>query len=499
MKKVLFYFSLLIISLVFIFAQSDIASADCGEVAVGSCDGGACIQGTAACTCDEVASPTCLFEVSTCIANCKNPTECDACGSQADCPIVPMNIICPSRGCTSDCGCGCVTEKACTVAYCDKPGVEWFCIKETQYIPIIDTCPDKQCIGPADCGGGGGGGDDCIPNCRDKKCGVQDAKCGELCGSAFDTGCSTLSAICVDKTSATATVIVPSNIIPVRYNWYKLNATGSQWINVYTEECQRGICKKSYTYALPENKATLSFSVEGSVGGDSRVFTGQSNSLLIDCNNVCVNGAIKNCTNSSNCPGQQICANSTWGTCTDIPNDGCPTGGGCVNGSSQGCVTIDNCPGNQTCVNNVWNSCIDVPNDNCPAVSVCTIDSASVTPAPPKIIYLGGKFKVTWQTSNCSTCTITCNTLDKCGVNGLVQPVGDSGEIEVKPTSSGYYAYKITCDGGAGGASSIVLPSTDVWDGVSPTLKTNVGAYRVRRPFIFETPAFLKLLIDKLF
>jgi hypothetical protein len=133
-------------------------------------------------------------------------------------------------------------------------------------------------------------------------------------------------------------------------------------------------------------------------------------------------------------------------------------------------------------------------------VSVCTINSASVTPAPPKIIYLGGKFKVTWQTTDCSTCTITCNDLAKCGVNGLVQPVGNSGEVEVKPTASGYYAYKITCDGEAGGGtSSIVLPSTDVWDGVSSILKTNVGAYRVRRPFIFETPAFLKLLIDKLF
>jgi hypothetical protein len=130
----------------------------------------------------------------------------------------------------------------------------------------------------------------------------------------------------------------------------------------------------------------------------------------------------------------------------------------------------------------------------------CIINSASAVPAYPKIIYLGGKFKVTWQTTDCSTCTITCNTLDKCGVNGLVQPVGDSGEVEIKPTASGYYAYKITCDGGAGGGtSSIVLPSTDVWDGISPTLKTNIGAYRVRRPFIFETPAFLKLLIDKLF
>jgi hypothetical protein len=384
------------------------------------------------------------------------------------------------------------------------------CSKSTSKVKPTDSCPPSSCDSNSDCLTGGGGtktchwtvcsSDACVSrsgtypvdvDCPDNRCSTNNDCIGTGSGTA------TIVNLCGNN-SATVTAVVDGGNKPYKkYTWYKQIDRGT-WNIDYEEVCpvtsNISSCNNTHTYLLSGQTINAYLRVE-----DIRNNTWASNILNINCNKVCTDGDTQNCTTSSNCPGNQTCINNTWGTCTDIPNDGCPVGGGCVNGSSQGCVTIDNCPGNQTCIGNIWGSCLDVPNDNCPAVNICTIDSASVVPAYPKIIYLGGKFKVTWQTTDCSTCTITCNDLAKCGVNGLAQPVGDSGEIEIKPTASGYYAYKITCEGGAGGASSIVLPSTDVWDGVSPTLKTNVGAYRVRRPFIFETPAFLKLLIDKLF
>ncbi|MFH1663380.1 MAG: hypothetical protein ABH986_00970, partial [archaeon] len=139
------------------------------------------------------------------------------------------------------------------------------------------------------------------------------------------------------------------------------------------------------TAISPQNTSTVNLTIDrqtGCTNGTTRNCTTTANCTgtqtcsnnvwgsCIDVPNdgcpICTNGTTQNCTTTQNCAGTQTCANNTWGTCTDITGDGCPV---CNNGATQACTTTANCTGTQTCVNYVWASCIDVPNDGCP---ICT-------------------------------------------------------------------------------------------------------------------------------
>jgi hypothetical protein len=364
------------------------------------------------------------------------------------------------------------------VAYCDKPGVEWFCIKETQYVNPLSACPVSECVGPADCSGGGGG--ECIPDCRNTKCGKTDPKCGEMCGSPFDAGCITLTGSCVGSTSVVATASLSGNIFPIRYYWSKLNSTGSQWIKVYTEECSAGNCKKSYTYTLSGQKETLSLAIDGQIigGGDSRYYSGQSNSLPIDCS---VPPSTSKCGLDSE--NYLVCKLDGTGTGVACNTDNDCTCGGCLAGQSNphnACVS-GTCSSVNSCGVNDCTSCpITTPS--------CSITNFDITPTF-RTILLGGSFKASWNTADCTSCTLSCAPgAPGCGIAASGSPVSLSGtNYSIKPTQSGKYSYTLTCIS--------PLTSETRGAGVIPGDKP----FSVINFFWHETPAFLELLIDKLF
>ena len=41
----------------------------------------------------------------------------------------------------------------------------------------------------------------------------------------------------------------------------------------------------------------------------------------------------------------------------------------CTDGATQSCTTAENCAGVQTCIAEAWGSCVDIPDDGCPVVS----------------------------------------------------------------------------------------------------------------------------------
>lgn len=453
------------------------------------CNGTTCEEETF----DPGLEEGCVTQVQDCL---ERRAACFAEKETADCDVVPVtNPICfqacESCPAVSVCQILCPVSTSCTCGKCDVCGpttknCSWktcgsntCSVNHSSTIPISDSCPEG-CSIDDDCASGTKTcrWSDCSSGtCRSHVSTVSiDVDCPEddcsACTSGSKCGCDSLGNktcnssgtgnSCVDTSSCPVCSIPPfggkCGLDSENYLVCKLDGTGTG-INCNSNSdcnCNFTIHLSGPTIAKPFQAVSYTATPTGGQGNityrwsiDSAVVSGVTGTILNRAAGFPVGTYLISVRGTD----------STGATATDS-------------------LTLDVSDGGSTCI----------------------IDSASAVPAYPKIIYLGGKFKVTWQTTDCSTCTITCNTIDKCGVNGLVQPVGGSGEIEIKPTASGYYAYKITCDGGAGGGtSSIVLPSTDVWDGISPTLKTNIGAYRVRRPFIFETPAFLKLLIDKLF
>lgn len=126
----------------------------------------------------------------------------------------------------------------------------------------------------------------------------------------------------------------------------------------------------------------------------------------------------------------------------------------------------------------------------------CSIISFSMIPTSHTIL-LGGSFKATWTTTtSCDLCQLSCSDSSGCGTlpNGYVLNPNYStsytpSNYPIKPQKVGSYTYTLVCKSSA----STSAPRT---------IGGGVGAdrvFKVINPFWHETPAFLKLLIDKLF
>lgn len=179
------------------------------------------------------------------------------------------------------------------------------------------------------------------------------------------------------------------------------------------------------------------------------------------------------------------CAGKTCGY-----NAGC--GGTCLSGT---------CPSGHTCSGGI---CVCVPNrtgncgDNGCGVSLgtctpyhecqsnsCTplICSASFSVSPTfHTIFLGGHLGVTWSASSyyCRSCVLSC-TGNGCSGTELPNYNFSNSNYKITPTNAGSYTYTLTCEN------------------PNPSISKQSIVVKVIRLFWSETPAFLKLLIDKFF
>jgi len=148
-------------------------------------------------------------------------------------------------------------------------------------------------------------------------------------------------------------------------------------------------------------------------------------------------------------------------------------------------------PSDPSC--NIVSFCVANPSDpSCGGSSVCSILSAEITPNN-KMVYVGSKLSLNWDSNGCDSCVLSCTDSSKCGID-TTQNYATSGHVEAKP-QAGYYAYKITCTGpGLNNVSEKVLTN-----GAYTECNTSQpdNCLRIRRPFIFETPAFINALLGK--
>lgn len=68
----------------------------------------------------------------------------------------------------------------------------------------------------------------------------------------------------------------------------------------------------------------------------------------------CDEGAIRSCTDSDGCTGNQTCTNDEWGECVAGP---C----GCEEGDTKGCYDDDGCNGLRNCTDGIWGECVAEP------------------------------------------------------------------------------------------------------------------------------------------
>ena len=171
------------------------------------------------------------------------------------------------------------------------------------------------------------------------------------------------------------------------------------------------------------------------------------------------------CVTNPNDPSCQSC------TPEDCTGKACGYDAGC------GVICISGtCPSGQEC----WNGTCVIPQ--------CSITSFSIN-SVGRIILLGGSFGASWSSDNCSNgCTLSCSPAG-CGKGLPDSNAGtDTSNYKITPTSSGSYSYTLTCSNARNTDSRVIGAGT-------PGDKV----FKVVRPFWSETPAFLKLLIYKLF
>jgi hypothetical protein len=146
--------------------------------------------------------------------------------------------------------------------------------------------------------------------------------------------------------------------------------------------------------------------------------------------------------------------------------------------SGDTCISVNSCGGS---------SCLIGSND-CDSVIPCSFtEDLSIIPTG-RIILLGSTFKASWDTTNCNNCTMSCNAIG-CGKNLPDSNAGLAGdEYKITPEKAGSYSYTLTCQSAV--------------NSVSQTLGRGAAGDKIFKVINFfwkETPAFLKLLIDKLF
>ena len=128
----------------------------------------------------------------------------------------------------------------------------------------------------------------------------------------------------------------------------------------------------------------------------------------------CTTGQTRSCSTTESCPGIQTCTAGSWGSCVDIPDDGCPVIP-CTNGDTQPCTTTENCPGTQTCVSGSWAACTDNPSDGCPTPSPGSITATHLVPSSDSSFPQGQAFtyqtKVSCSGGYCGNITATLDPL----------------------------------------------------------------------------------------
>lgn len=223
-----------------------------------------------------------------------------------------------------------------------------------------------------------------------------------------------------------------------------------------------------------------------------------NHSKVVSVDDDCPDG----CSSNTECN-----VNSSTGKCgLDSENylvcklDGTGTGKAC---SSDAECTCSSCPVGQvnphgvcssnTCVSTPGcgiNECVDF--GDCSNTS-CSIDSFTILPLN-RTILLGSSFKANWGTTNCDYCNLSCSTVPSggsttsCGRNLPASGLSANTDYSITPTKSGAYDYTLECFNDT--TSSRRTLGTGVGDD---------GTFKVRNFFWRETPAFLKLLFQKIF
>jgi len=203
---------------------------------------------------------------------------------------------------------------------------------------------------------------------------------------------------------------------------------------------------------------------------------GLSNILNINCNSAHKYA----CNASGNCVQDASGSYTTpdcAGACKTLPTT-------CVPHCADKSCGDDGCGGScGTCIGDtICNgfSCVEPE---------CFIDSFSISPEFHTIV-LNSSFKAEWSTNNCLNCNLSCSG-DGCGKDFPKNNIGITGNnYVITPTKAGSnYTYTLYC-----------------WrspaNNDTKTLGGGVGTdriFRVINPFWRETPAFLKLLVDKMF
>jgi len=225
----------------------------------------------------------------------------------------------------------------------------------------------------------------------------------------------------------------------------------------------------------------------------------------------CTSGVCKGYTGTysidEDCPDSDCsgCAGSAGKCGLDSENylvcklDG--TGTGKVCSSDAECI-CSSCPAGQTNPHSVCgvSSCNPIPGcgvnqctDFSDCLDFCTINSFTILPAN-RTIFLGSSFKANWSTTNCNYCNLSCNTVPvggntvACGKSLPAIGLASHADYSITPTKSGTYDYTLECFNDETSAKQII--GTGVSDD---------NSFRVRNLFWKETPAFLKLLMQKVF
>lgn len=392
---------------------------------------------------------TCPPLGDSCGTNGQAPCRCGCLSGLSNCPVIGGGNVCTAACAVNKYSCDSLNHQC----YIDASGAY------TSYSDCTSACAPNKCGCDSNnqptCSASGTGAS-CSSaascTCAPKACSYTVCECsGGNCStvtksgtepcpanddcSATHGGAAVITSSC-GLSTATVNAAVNGGVAPYKeYTWYK--QTGSTgWAIDYDQSCSSSGCSSSHTYNLAGQSINAYLRV-----GDSNGNVWASNILSIDCNST-----HKYLCNSTNV---------------------------CVQDDTRGIYSTSTCDG----------KCTPLSPPLPPPPVICSIDSLTITPST---IFLGGAYKATWDASGCTDCTLTCNTAG-CGVPLTGVAVGvNQTDYPIKPTlAASGYTYTLTC----------VSPST------SKTVNAGVDGklLRVIRPFWHETPAFLKLLVDKLF
>lgn len=409
----------------------------------------------------------------------ENPEGGD--GSGPDTVIIS---VCGADGC-EDQEAACSTKTVTSPPGCEAAAAA--CLKACD--PALKTCQDGCTAASRSCQGGcddPATRADCITDCKANvgECYTNCAGARQDCADACPQCETSVQTICPKSTCN------PATCIP------RVDTKTCRW-----SSCVGGQCKgQSSTVGIDEDcpetdcsNCTPSVDTKTCRWSEctSGVCKGHTGTYSID----------EDCPDSD-CSG---CAGSAGKCGLDSENylvcklDG--TGTGKVCSSDAECI-CSSCPAGQTNPHSVCgvSSCNPIPGcgvnqctDFSDCLDFCTINSFTILPAN-RTIFLGSSFKANWSTTNCNYCNLSCNTVSvggntvACGKSLPAIGLASHADYSITPTKSGTYDYTLECFNDETSAKQII--GTGVSDD---------NSFRVRNLFWKETPAFLKLLMQKVF